>query len=239
MTLTSTKKRTRPRGFAKWNPDPESLELVEQVLAVVEEYRAYLPLTLRQVFYRLVGSKGYDKTDLAYKRLGGVVNRARRAKLIPFDVMRDDGIKIETPYALHGLEHALDQIVGMAYAYRLDRQIGQKRRIMVMCETAGMVPQLSSVCDQFSIAVQSTGGFDSTTAKACRWRDAGDAPWRSRPVWRACLQVHRGGCAGVPHRAWRDCGVSSPCRDAGADHVDAPADGASQRRRRPQLRGRW
>ena len=155
---------TRARGFAEWSPSEDSLEIVEQVLAVIEEYRAYLPLTLRQVYYRLVGTQGYAKTELAYKRLGEIVNRARRSGRIPFDALRDDGVRIEQPYALAGPDAAIEQLVLIARAYRRDRQ-GQRRRLMVMCEAAGMVPQLVRVCDPYGIAVQSTGGFDSTTAK--------------------------------------------------------------------------
>ena len=141
------------------------MDIVREVLNVLEEYALYLPLTLRQVFYRLVGIRDYDKTERAYKRLGEIVNRARRAKLVAFDALRDDGVAIERPYALAGLDHALDVLVGTAKAYRRDRQEGQRRRILVMCEAAGMVPQLVRVCDPYGVAVQSTGGFDSTTAK--------------------------------------------------------------------------
>ena len=47
-------KRPRPRGFAPWNPRSESLALVRDVQTVLDEYREYLPLTIRQAFYRLV-----------------------------------------------------------------------------------------------------------------------------------------------------------------------------------------
>ncbi|HEX4061251.1 MAG TPA: hypothetical protein VHY58_09555, partial [Streptosporangiaceae bacterium] len=56
---------TRPRGFAHWSPRPDTLDLVRGVL---EEYAAQLPLTARQIFYRLVGAHGFDKTETAYAR---------------------------------------------------------------------------------------------------------------------------------------------------------------------------
>ena len=34
------------------------LALIERVLAVLTEYAAHLPLTCRQIFYRLVGARG-------------------------------------------------------------------------------------------------------------------------------------------------------------------------------------
>ncbi|MBA2383681.1 MAG: hypothetical protein H0V68_03330 [Actinobacteria bacterium] len=40
---------SRVRGFAAWSPQRRTLALLEQVDAVLVEYRAHLPLTLRQV----------------------------------------------------------------------------------------------------------------------------------------------------------------------------------------------
>ena len=80
--------RTRARGFAPWQPRGPSQELLEQVRAVFGEYEDYLPLTIRQVFYRLVGKFEYEKTEQAYKRLVEHLSRARRARLIPWTTFR-------------------------------------------------------------------------------------------------------------------------------------------------------
>ncbi len=69
----------RPRGFIDWNPQAKTRALIEQVQAVLEEYQKHLPLTLRQVFYRLVGAHGYAKTERDYERLCEALNKARRA----------------------------------------------------------------------------------------------------------------------------------------------------------------
>ena len=73
--------RTRVRGFAPWKPQAASLIVVGQIRAVLAEYAAYLPLTLRQIFYRLVGAHEFEQTEHAYERLGECLNRARRANL--------------------------------------------------------------------------------------------------------------------------------------------------------------
>ena len=51
-----------PRQMAPWQPQMKTVELLNKVKAVLVEYEAYLPLTVRQTFYRLVGAWGYDKT---------------------------------------------------------------------------------------------------------------------------------------------------------------------------------
>ena len=75
----ATRGKTRPRGFVDWRPQATTLALLDQVRDVLDEYADYLPLTVRQVFYRLVGAYGYDKTERAYERLSEALNRARPA----------------------------------------------------------------------------------------------------------------------------------------------------------------
>ena len=61
----------RPRGFIqRWSPRAETRELLDQANQVVGEYLNLLPLTARQIFYRLVGAYGYEKTEQASERLG-------------------------------------------------------------------------------------------------------------------------------------------------------------------------
>jgi hypothetical protein len=71
----------RARGLASWQPRAKSLALLDQVNAVLDEYRDHLPLTIRQIFYRLVGAYGYpkgtSKDRRPYLRLGEMLNRAR------------------------------------------------------------------------------------------------------------------------------------------------------------------
>lgn len=152
-------------GFAPYEPQPENVDLIENVQHVLLEYQEYLPLTLRQIFYRLVGSRGYDKTETAYKRLGNVLARARRARLIRFNAIRDDGLTVNSPASFSGAGDFIQAVMHSARRYRRDRQEGQRTRIIVACEASGMVPQLVRVCEPYGISVRSSGGFDSVTAK--------------------------------------------------------------------------
>jgi hypothetical protein len=82
---------TKAKGFAAWKPQKRTLPLLEDIESVLEEYRFYLPLTVRQVFYRLVG-KGYPKTENFYENVQDKCNRGRRSGRIPFASIRDDGV---------------------------------------------------------------------------------------------------------------------------------------------------
>jgi hypothetical protein len=133
---------------------------------VLDELGEQLPLMVRQIYYRLVAMYGYEKTERASKRLGEMLNMARRARVIPMDAIRDDGVTSEEPLFFDGAEGFLDTMVHWARDFRLDRQRGQKRRLVVMCEAAGMVPQLARIASPFGIEVRSGGrGFASVTDK--------------------------------------------------------------------------
>jgi hypothetical protein len=156
---------TRARGLAPWAPHRTTLDLLDAVKAVLIEYEKHLPLTIRQVFYRLVGAHGYDKTENAYARLCEHLNRARRAGLIAFDAIRDDGVTLAEPDEWDSTEQLVKTFIQAAERFRLDRQQGQPARLIFAVEAAGMLPQVQRIAEPFGIAVHSSGGFDSLTAK--------------------------------------------------------------------------
>jgi hypothetical protein len=164
FTAGREKRHNRPRGYARWRPQAKTRLLLAQVEAVLQEYAQHLPLTVRQIFYRLVAQHGYAKTETAYERLGNHLVRARRAKLIPFDSIRDDGVvTIHTDF-YGDVADFHDETARRAQAYRRDRQAGQDQYIELWCEAAGMIQQLARVADRYSVPVYSCGGFASLTA---------------------------------------------------------------------------
>lgn len=156
----------RPRGFDEsWNPRPETKRLIANVAEIIEINSEILPLTLRQIFYMLVSGYGYDKTERAYKRLCETMNRARRARMIGMDAIRDDKLTRENPHCWHSEASLLSVFRSYADSFRLHRQEGQPQFLIVWCEAGGMVPQLKTYCEDYGVPVISSGGFDSVTTK--------------------------------------------------------------------------
>lgn len=157
--------KPRVRGLAPWSPQKKTLALIEKVRAVLSEYDDYLPLALRQIFYRLVGAYFFPKVEQAYDRLGEVLNRARRAGLIQFDAIRDDDADIAASIGWYGPRGLIKKWQSDAKFFRLDRQEGQPHRLLIMVEARGMRPQIETVAYDYGVPVIGSGGFDSLTAK--------------------------------------------------------------------------
>lgn len=153
----------RPKGYVKWRPQRKTRVLLDQVNEIFTMYQDNLPLTARQIFYRLVGAYDYDKTELAYNRLCEHLVRARRAGLVPFDYIRDDGTKFTRPGGYVSLDHWWNATEEDTVRYAMYRSLGQPVDIEVWCEAAGMLPQLARVCRPYGVGVYSTSGFSSVT----------------------------------------------------------------------------
>jgi hypothetical protein len=154
----------RPRGYAEWKPNEDSLRLVGQIQEILDEYRAQLPMTARQIFYRLVGAFDYDKTERAYSNLCEKLVRARRAQMISFADIRDDGtVEHAAGGGYGGPGDFWHELKESGQWYRRPAREGQEYRIELWCEAAGMAPQLARVAEPYGVPVYSTGGFSSVT----------------------------------------------------------------------------
>lgn len=162
----SLKNAPRSCGYiTDYNPRAKTRVLLDRVQDVLDEYRAYWPLTCRQIFYRLVGAHGYDKSEAAYNRLCHHLANARRARLIPFHAIRDDGVTTFNYGHFDDSDAFLRYVRGLGRHYTRNKLAAQDVHIEVWCEAAGMLPQLKDVAEPFSVPVYSSGGFDSLTAK--------------------------------------------------------------------------
>lgn len=154
------------RGYAAWKPKGEAVYWVNRSLEVFEAYRDYWPLTIRQLFYRLVADHGYEKTEAAYGKLTQLISRGRRAGFVPWDAVRDGGLgrTVSANFFEDGEEFERS-VRHAAENMKLPRQRGQEKIIELWCEAGGMVPILSGIAGPYSARVNTGGGYDSVTAK--------------------------------------------------------------------------
>jgi hypothetical protein len=154
-------------GLEEYNPYSSRRRLLDHVRVVLRTYASLLPLTVRQIYYRLVATHDeYPKEQKFYAKLVDTLARARRGGLIKWSAIRDDGV---SSY-LHGggfndLANFKAAIELTADRYALNKHINQPRQIFLLCEAAGMIPQLQRAVGDYPVTVQSSGGMDSVTAK--------------------------------------------------------------------------
>ena len=174
--IREIKKEThkRPKGYAPWKPQKKTARLIMRVKEILKEYEDHLPLTNRQIFYRLVAAYGYPKTENFAKSLNDHLTRARRSGKIPFEHIRDDGISIMAHAHYEDKNAFYKHVHDEGKAYKRDKLARQGLDIRVYCEAAGMMPQLERVCEPYSIPVYSCSGFDSVTAK----HELSESCWR-------------------------------------------------------------
>lgn len=159
------------RGYIEYHPSAESMHWLRCAQDVVDRYRANWPLTVRQVFYRMVATYDFPKKEEDYKKLVKIVARARRASLIqrengiPFQAIRDDRGQTREPWEFASERDYIDYILQLSDEFALHRQDGQSQVLEMWCEAAGMVPIMVSIAHPFGMRVSSGGGYDSVTAK--------------------------------------------------------------------------
>jgi hypothetical protein len=174
-------------GYSRWDPHqrrrrdtpntPSRYERLQQIGEIIDLDIDHLPLTIRQIYYRLVAQYDYPKTIAGYDNLVSQLTKARRARWyvandqlnygrrLLFDCIRDDKASAVEPDFYHGVNDFFDSVRCSAELLRLDRQKDQPRRLALWCEANGMVPQMQNIAAPFGIAVYSCGGFDSITEK--------------------------------------------------------------------------
>jgi len=158
-------KTTRPRGNAPYSPREDALQIITAIKATLNLYQQQLPLSMRQIYYRLVSDGLLDKTESDYSKLCNISNRARRAELLNWSDIRDDGFIERVPAITADINDFKQTCINYAETLTVDRQQGQDRRLVLWCETAGMVPQLVSIAEPYGIPVYSSGGFDGVSQK--------------------------------------------------------------------------
>jgi hypothetical protein len=154
------------RGYAEWRASPDALAWVDRTNEVLAAYRSYWPLSVRQIFYRLVAEHSFPKSEKGYGKLTMILSRARRAGLVPWEAIRDGGLgrTVKASY-FEDATHFERSIREAAAALRLDRQDGQDVALELWCEAGGMVPILQGIARPYSCRVNTGGGYDSVTAK--------------------------------------------------------------------------
>lgn len=180
-------------GYQPYKPAERTQEVLRATKNVLIEYEAWEnPMSVRQIFYRLVAQYSFPKDERAYQSLIGYIGRARRAYkarvielirdeglsganagvtaaedplLIPFEWVRDDRGETHEDRHYDSVEEYVEWLVEDITYTQKDRLTGQSRGLELWCEAGGMVPLMRQIGRPFGLRVSSGHGYDSVTAK--------------------------------------------------------------------------
>lgn len=138
---------------------PKTLQLIEQVNGILAQYDG--PLTLRQVFYRLVAAQAVTNIEREYKRLSNVLTKARRAGLV------DDTRIVDRMRQTHRLPCWADVpefLRAVRRSYRREKWAGQPCYLEVWCEKDAVAGVLQPVTDDHEVTLYPCRGYNSYSA---------------------------------------------------------------------------
>jgi hypothetical protein len=128
--------------------------VLDEARSIVASYDT--PVTLRQLFYRLVAAGVIDNSISVYKGLSRTTARARRAGTFP--ALVDFTREVHRAPSWRSPAAALGALVEQ---YRLDRTRGQEFQVWLGVEKATMVAQLVDWYDDLGLPVVPLRGYSS------------------------------------------------------------------------------
>lgn len=138
-------------------------QVIKQANAIIDEYqKAGYTLTLRQIHYQFVARDLYENTQQNYKRLGNILDAARKAGLVDWDAIEDRTRSLRRIGVWNKPETALERI---AKAFKLDPWDEQPklRRIEVWVEKDAAVGIVEPTCNALRIPFFSCRGYSSSS----------------------------------------------------------------------------
>ena len=139
-------KRTR----LKWGP------IIDRAAEIV--LASSLPMTLRQLFYRLVAEELIPNKESPYKRLSRLTARSRREGRFPRLIDPTRQLHVPTFFA-----SPADARLWLREEYRRERTEGQPHQLVIAVEKATQFGFLRSWFDDLGVTVAALRGFSSQT----------------------------------------------------------------------------
>ena len=136
----------------------KTLELIEAARAELEQYQ---PMTLRQVFYRLVSGLVLKNTEASYKRLSRVLVQARQEGMIPWEWIED---RLREPRRVSMWDDLADFAETAARAYRRDVWATQPAYLEAWLEKDALSGVFGQVLEGYGVTLNVGRGYDGWTS---------------------------------------------------------------------------
>jgi len=134
-----------------------SIEIIDRARAIMEDYAAQgYDLTLRQLYYRFVAGGYLPNTQQSYKRLGSVINDARLAGSLDWNMMVDRTRYIREKAHWGSPQEIID---ACASQYRIDKWAAQPVRVECWIEKDALIGVVEQAAVRLDVPCLSCRGY--------------------------------------------------------------------------------
>lgn len=136
-----------------------TLEVIDQANSIIEEYAEQgFKLTLRQLYYQFVARDLIPNKVSEYKRLGIIINDARLAGLIDWEMIEDRTRNLKTISSWN----SPSEIINIASEqFKMDLWKNQKFRVEVWIEKEALAGVFEPICNELRVPFFSCRGYTS------------------------------------------------------------------------------
>lgn len=173
--------------FETYNLRESSKKTLAFADQIIREYKSQhnLSLTLRQMHYVFVSRNLYENTQKNYKNLGNLITKGRRAGLIDWDGIHDEGRSARRVY---GPQTPYGVLQGIQNKLIVDPWEDQETYLEVWIEKHGMAGTIKSVCNEHRVTYLTCGGYLSSSEAYAGGKRFADAAGRDK----RCVLIHLG-----------------------------------------------
>lgn len=122
--------------------------------------KAENPMTVRQLFYRLVSVELVPNSRAAYQRVSGVMTKARNDGRVDFDWIAD---RSRPEYAVNAFADPAEYGEAVKRSYRKDYWATQPGYCEIWCEKDAIIGSIQATASDLGVTVRVGRGFLSTT----------------------------------------------------------------------------
>jgi hypothetical protein len=156
----------------------ETINLIELCNEILEDYaNEGYSVTVRQLYYQLVARDVIENSLKSYSRISSVINRARMAGLMDWDMIVDRGRATKrdphwlTPKRV--IQSSLDW-------FSIDKWQYQPIHIEVMCEKQALEGVLQPACEKHDLPFTANKGYSSQSFMHAKGVELGDIIYGNR-----------------------------------------------------------
>jgi hypothetical protein len=132
-------------------------DLIQAAIAILKIEN---PVTVRQLFYRLVSNGTLENTKRAYQLVSKITTKARKDGRCPYEWIVD---RSRPTYMPNVFTDAADYAEVVKQGYRRDYWADQPNHVEVWTEKDAIIGSIESVTDELGVTVRVGRGFFSTT----------------------------------------------------------------------------